>query len=157
MADYIDTLCFISTTEKLNLEEVKTEDIFGDKVAYESEKGNLYISLEDTNIFDGDDNVATIQMVIEGSRNMAPAFYGIRMGDNSEDVKNKLESKGFQFKNDKEIDRRVNEVEYQSNEGEKVVLNYRNSTGKIYYLLYTKEIMVSELKAYGYEHAEFIK
>ncbi len=156
MESYLNELYFISTVEQLHLEETDTDDIFGDETAYESNQGNLYISLKDTNIFDDEDNIATVQMIVRGSRNMAPAFCGIRMGDDVNEAKEIMESKGFQMKSDNEVERRIKEMEFESDANDIVCIRYRENTGALYWLSYTKEVKLSELEQYGYEHAKFV-
>ncbi len=156
MESYLNELYFISTVEQLHLEETDTDDIFGDETAYESNQGNLYISLKDTNIFDDEDNIATVQMIVRGSRNMSPAFCGIRMGDDVNEAKEIMESKGFQMKSDNEVERRIKEMEFESDANDIVCIRYRENTGALYWLSYTKEVKLSELEQYGYEHAKFV-
>lgn len=156
MKDYIDKLCFKSTVERLDLRAVEINDLMGEKVAYESKEGNLYIMLEDENISESDDNIVTVNMIIEGSRNMSPSFYGSRLGDDCESVKEKLNSQGFELMDDKQIDRRINDLVF-SNNNSTVSIRYRTNTNRIYTIFYEKEIKVSELKKFGYMPVEFIE
>ena len=78
------------------------------------------------------------------------------MGDDVNEAKEIMESKGFQMKSDNEVERRIKEMEFESDANDIVCIRYRENTGALYWLSYTKEVKLSELEQYGYEHAKFV-
>lgn len=153
MEDYLDKLYYQSTIEKLELSEKDFDD---DAIICGSEKSNLMIGMR----YEWDsinDEKVIIKMTIMGGRNLSPSLYNIRLGDSIETVKKILESENhFEFKEEKEKERRINECVYNFKDGTLSFLYRTNNDNKIYSISYYQEFEAEYLRSLGYEKCKFI-
>lgn len=151
MKEYVDKLWFQSTIDRLELAQEE-------ETKYWSKEYNLGIELYDDSIpeYVDDTDLARIDMYIYGNQSMTPAFYGVRIGDSVDLVKQQLESEGFKFQNDKQQDRRLSRCTFIGSDGSTVIADYRIKQKKICYLWYSKDIKVLELQKYGYVQDKLI-
>lgn len=156
----LDKLYFQTTMDDFGLTQEEYDNlgtyVFSDK------KGILSVELTDD---DGDmdvtfgdyyseESVAEIYVSVDGSRNISPSVNGIRIGDNAEDVKEKLDKESdYRFLSDKETENDILEFRtfyYSDADGGTYAFLYYPGTGAIFSIRYLIEKNVYEMQEEGY-------